>query len=292
LLFSALVVYMRLVGHGLLPSLNQPRMQGAGDTLIVQSGRRSKGFVGDSSAAQSWQSSPALAEMRLQQAAKSPQGKLVGTITMILFLAFPLWNMYKFRNRVTDENPERQTVSSKDDALRKIPEENDAVEKESDNQWAYKQRGVNYFDAEMYDQAIPDLSFTLSKSKDDDTYWTRARCYQLTHQWQKALADYQEMTKLSKQDYMCYKAWRGVGICSYYLGKYQQAADAFTEALKHHKYTGDHERNELYNDRALAYQKLGKKDLAQTDLKGRGSDTSKWWLKDDATVQKKIKVPS
>jgi tetratricopeptide (TPR) repeat protein len=219
-------------------------------------------------------------QLRLMQMSRSPIARVAPVIVFLLIFGNTAYRMFSIQHGVEQRNPERTTVSSTADAIRQLDEQDKKVEKDPQNPWAHKQRGLNYFDAEMYEKAIPDLTYTLSKNVDDETLWCRARCYLLTRQFDKALPDYEQLEKIAKKPYSHYIAQRGIGICDYHLGKYQPAVEAFTKALAISS-VSESDRKELFHDRCLSYYKLGKQELADADRNARGNDVSKYWLMDD-----------
>lgn len=110
----------------------------------------------------------------------------------------------------------------------------------------YEQAIANYTKAIMCD-----LGFI-------DAYADRAQVYAIIHRPQKALADYVILTNMRPSDPTFHS---NTGLCYFELGEYQKAVDEYTASIELDK------DSSAYMMRADAYDKLGKRDLAEQDRK-------------------------
>ena len=307
LALTGFLVRLRLIGRGLAPAFGNNASRGRGMSFETTGGSRNPGNRGnkqDSSfSVQGFgkKDGPAAAHGATMGGARSSDvdGAMIaanlspvqrrifkfgGAIPIILFIAFNAYRLSSFTSSMDERNPELTGVYSKEKAIADIPMHDADVARESDNVWAYKQRGTNYFDAGMYEKAIPDLTKTVTETKppNDEALIARARCYNLTGQWSKALADYATYQKNYHKPFDKYFAARGLGLSHYHLGKFADAEKDFTTALKVEEDAGygGVEKAELLHDRALCYDHLGKADLAAKDRKDNSSKGGiQWWLK-------------
>ncbi len=109
------------------------------------------------------------------------------------------------------------------------------------------------------EKALADLNKVVSLSKTDPpAYLNRGQLYDRLGQYAKAIADYTTAADLNPSED---DAFRYRGSSYFKLGRYDKAVEDYTEAI-----TRDPVGNvETYSLRALAYDKLGKTDLALKD---------------------------
>ena len=129
------------------------------------------------------------------------------------------------------------------------------------SQDAYNQ-GKKLLDQQNYKEALIYLNKAISLDpKDANAYYERALDYRMSGQNQKAIDDCTQVLKLDDRNSFAYHEVRG---CAYgALAQYHKVIDDFTKVISLYP---NHVDDYIY--RAIAYEKLGQKDLAAKDKAG------------------------
>ena len=141
----------------------------------------------------------------------------------------------------------------------------EAIRRDPQFALAYYNRGGAYIELGQRDQAIQDYKRAVNL----DRRFTLAygfRCNLYEDLFQDAVA-FKDCNGLSRFDSRFAKAYGERGFASFELGEYQQGIRDYDEAIRLD------DNRELYNNRGLAYQALGKSDEAFQDFQsaiGRG----------------------
>jgi len=125
---------------------------------------------------------------------------------------------------------------------------------------AYMWRGTAYEQDGQLDKALADYEVGLDKSKSYEYRFHIARVLQKKGRMSDAIA---QMTALIKQNPDEDEAWNKRATLYFESGKYKEAISDYTEAIETNFGAGE----TLYRARGKAYEKLGKRDLAQRDFK-------------------------
>lgn len=127
---------------------------------------------------------------------------------------------------------------------------------------AYYCRASMYRDKGERDNAIADMDEAIRLKTDQAQYYgTRALLYADTNAYDKAIADMSKKIEMLK-DGATFNDYNSRGDYYYEFGKYEDALKDYNEAVR---LKPDYPYN--YSDRANAYEKLGKTDLAAADNK-------------------------
>ncbi|MBS1794661.1 MAG: tetratricopeptide repeat protein, partial [Acidobacteria bacterium] len=122
---------------------------------------------------------------------------------------------------------------------------------------AYFNRGLSYFSLDNYDAALADFTRAIQLTPDDyDSYYYRGRIYYEQENNSQAIVNFSKAISLSPNEV---EPYRYRGICYFNQQDYQAAIDDYTTAIRL-KPTAN-----TYKNRALAYDKLGRTDLAAAD---------------------------
>lgn len=134
---------------------------------------------------------------------------------------------------------------------------------------ALRHRAKQYFLSHDYEKAINDLSAIIKLDPDtgkgatvgpgEDDYYNRGLCFELTKQYQNALADYNHAL-VFRPSHSC--AYLGRAKTCEQLGNNQQALSDYATALR-----ASPGNLQIYVDRAALYKKLGETQKATEDYK-------------------------
>jgi len=127
---------------------------------------------------------------------------------------------------------------------------------------AYVDRGGVYLLLHQPDKALGDLSKAISLNPDSaEAYLNRGGAYGELKQYQKAIEDCTRAISLSATNPVAAAgAYANRGESYVEVGQNEKAIDDLTKAIASHPKPA-----EAYYYRAMAYEKLGKKDLASKD---------------------------
>lgn len=125
---------------------------------------------------------------------------------------------------------------------------------------AYMWRGTAYEQDGQLDKALVDYEYGLKISRNYEYRFHIARILQKTGRMKDAIA---QMTALIKENPAEDEGWNKRATLYFESGKYKEAVSDYTNALANNFGSAE----TLYRARARAYEKLGKRDLAQNDLK-------------------------
>ncbi len=130
-------------------------------------------------------------------------------------------------------------------------------------------RGRLYRDTRQFEKALADYTQVMNIPPGkgghvdwnlDQTLFDRGELYMNVGDYARASGDYARIIAIDDDSE---EAYAKKAECEFALKKYEQAAADYSLAIKHQIYpTG-----KLYNARAKAYDKMGKKDLAEQDRK-------------------------
>lgn len=125
---------------------------------------------------------------------------------------------------------------------------------------AYSWRATACEQDGQLDRAIGDYRTAFQKSNSYEYQFHIARILQKQGKLKEAI---EEVSKIIKQNPGEDEAWNRRGMLYCKIGKYQEAVSDYTKALE----TNFGSEETLYRSRARAYEKLGKRDLADKDFK-------------------------
>lgn len=138
----------------------------------------------------------------------------------------------------------------------------EALRLDPKNADAYYCRATMYRDMGERDKALADINEAIRLRNDKaQYYWMRGTLYGERDMYEKGLEDLNRMIELEGDEVKHYDYNRR-GDFYYELGKFEEALKDYTRAIE---LKPDYQYN--YSDRASAYEKLGKNDLAQADKK-------------------------
>lgn len=133
----------------------------------------------------------------------------------------------------------------------------------------YKLRAKIFETNKELEKALADLSKVVSLEKrDPPAYLNRGQLYDRMGQYAKAIADYTKAAELNSSED---DAFRYRGSSYFKLGQYDKAVDDYTHAINQDPIGNV----ATYSLRALAYDKLGKIDLALKDRRSAKEGQSK-----------------
>ncbi len=122
---------------------------------------------------------------------------------------------------------------------------------------AYYNRGLAYFYLKNFSSSLADFTRVVQlKPGDSDAYYYRGRIYYEQNDYNQAITNFSRTISLAPKEV---ESYRFRGICYYAQGDYQAAIDDYTEAIRMQPTANS------YKNRALAYDKLGRSDLANAD---------------------------
>jgi tetratricopeptide (TPR) repeat protein len=122
---------------------------------------------------------------------------------------------------------------------------------------AYYNRGLAYFYQKTYDASLADFNQVIRFKPDDvDAHYYRGRIYYDIENYSQAIVNFSRVISLNPKDV---EAYRYRGICYYNLDNYQSAIVDYTEAIRLQPSVNS------YKNRALAYEAIGRNDLAAAD---------------------------
>jgi tetratricopeptide (TPR) repeat protein len=122
---------------------------------------------------------------------------------------------------------------------------------------AYYNRGLAYFSMNSYDAALTDFTrVTQLTPNDPDPFYYRGRIYYEQKNFAQALSNFTRAVSLDPKHAMSY-LYRG--NCYYLQKDYQTAISDFTESIRLQPLATS------YRNRALAYEAIGRTDLANAD---------------------------
>lgn len=125
---------------------------------------------------------------------------------------------------------------------------------------AYSWRATACEQDGQLDRAIADYKIAFQKSNSYEYQFHIVRVLQKQGKMKEAI---DEVTKIIKQNPDEDEAWNKRGTLYYNTGKYKEAVSDFTHALE----TNFGSEETLYRARARAYEKLGKRELADKDFR-------------------------
>jgi tetratricopeptide (TPR) repeat protein len=142
-----------------------------------------------------------------------------------------------------------------------IQSANRAIAGNKDYKKAYVARGYAYYRLGKLDRALDDITQYVSLDPSDRlAYETRANLYAMRARYQQAVDDYTKAIAMTPfEEESLYKS-RGESYSK--LGQWDKAVEDFNQAIKL-----EPDYVEAYKLRALAYEKLGKPELAKQDEK-------------------------
>lgn len=156
---------------------------------------------------------------------------------------------------------------------------NKAIEFDPKSAAAYNARGYLYFTKSKDDQAILDYTKAIELSpKFWTAYFNRAFAYERKKIYDKAIADLDKVIEIAPK---FSAAYNNRGLYYFRRGDYNRALEDYNKAV-------EIEPNIInYRNRAIVYEKLGRKDLAQSDRNSAINTTSRIKItknKDAATL--------
>ena len=139
-----------------------------------------------------------------------------------------------------------------------IKDFNKVLDNDSTFALAYINRGTCYINLLNYKAAFADFEKAEQLAPENPSiYFQRARAYYRQRKFEEAVKDYSKCIDLGFKNS---KVYYSRGNCYYNLNEYQKAVDDYNTA-----YLTDNTNVEILNNRAVAYDKLGMKDLAKQD---------------------------
>ena len=138
----------------------------------------------------------------------------------------------------------------------------EAIRLDPQNADAYYCRAMMLRDKGERDKALADINEAIRlKSDKAQYYWMRGTLYGEKDMYEKGLEDLNRMIEL-EGDAAKHYDYNRRGDFYYELGKFEEALKDYTKAIE---LKPDYQYH--YSDRASAYEKLGKTDLAEADKK-------------------------
>ncbi len=132
-----------------------------------------------------------------------------------------------------------------------------AIRLKPDFDSAYYNRGLAYFSLKNYDSALADFTRVVQlKPGDSDAYYYRGRIYYDQDNYSQAITNFSRAISLAPKEV---ESYRYRGICYFSQGDYQAAINDYTQAISLQPSVNS------YKNRALAYDKIGRSDLAAAD---------------------------
>lgn len=132
-----------------------------------------------------------------------------------------------------------------------------AIRLKPDFDSAYYNRGLAYFYLKSFDSSLADFTRVIQlKPNDSDAYYYRGRIYYEQENYSQAIFNFSKVISIAPKDV---ESYRYRGICYYTQNNYQAAIDDYTEAIRLSPSVNS------YKNRALAYDKIGRSDLAAAD---------------------------
>lgn len=129
---------------------------------------------------------------------------------------------------------------------------------------AYGQRAWAYYELEKYDEAIADFSKVIEmKPNGASGYSSRGFIYtQRRKDYENAIKDFNKVIEIATNVFAKAQAFNSRGDVYFKKEEYDKAIADFTQAI-----LLDPKDHFFYSDRAQAYEKIGRKDLAEADRK-------------------------
>lgn len=160
---------------------------------------------------------------------------------------------------------------------------NAVLTRQLDNKEAISMRATAYTNMKLYDKALSDYNALLSMNPENrEATYSRGVIRYLLGQYENAIEDFQKAADLpsgetgtayfkidpadqfargvSTMNKMEGDIWNYTGLCYMALQKYEQALESFNAGIKFYD-----DMDDLYINRALTYEALGKTDLAMSD---------------------------
>ena len=134
----------------------------------------------------------------------------------------------------------------------------EAIEMDPTFAQAYVNRGTAYLNWNNPESAMEDFNKALELDKDNPmAYYQRGLIYYKNKDYKKAKEDFKTAAGmgLRKED-----IYYNLGNCHYHLKEFDKAIDSYTKALQLNP-----QNTNALNNRAMAYDKAGKKELADKD---------------------------
>ena len=131
-----------------------------------------------------------------------------------------------------------------------------AIELDSNNIDAYRDRAFTYYHLEEYENALADYNKVIEIDPEDAlSYWRRGDIYRCTGEYDKALTEYNRTIKM---DFKYSVVYNSRGLIYLIQGQYEKALKDFKKAIsKQPSYY-----QQAYNNAGYVYLQQGKIDLA------------------------------
>lgn len=138
-----------------------------------------------------------------------------------------------------------------------------ALEINLDYAAAFHSRGLIRARLEQYELAVEDFTRALQCDPEyAEAYYNRGLAYDRLEQTERAIEDYTGALLRMREDAHLVDAYFNRGSAYYDSGDYERAVEDFSSAIRINP-----EDAEAYHSRGLAYQKLGRTELAEADLR-------------------------
>ena len=147
-----------------------------------------------------------------------------------------------------------------------IAEFSRAIELDPTDGGRYRRRAWAYLGLQNWDSALDDLSRAIDLDPDGDLYLTRGMTYYYAERYEEALADLDKALLIG--GIYAGAAHHGKGWTFYAMGRYEEAVEAYTQASADNwdDYAWPFfEDSHWLLDRGIAYRELGQFDEALAD---------------------------
>ena len=147
------------------------------------------------------------------------------------------------------------------DYVRAIKIYTKVLERDSENQDAYFQRGLTYLDTEKYFLALKDYNklLELNPDYDKEAYFNRAQAHRNANHYKEAIADYTKYLELAPNEN---DALFCRGMCYIAVKQYEKGIADYDKLIALNPNYHSH----AYNNRGVAYENLGDLNKALADF--------------------------
>jgi serine/threonine-protein kinase len=158
--------------------------------------------------------------------------------------------LYRLGNVYAIQKKDAQAIATYSKVLTLLPPSHKAYQK------CLFGRAQLYKRNKQYQKAVDDFTALGKIAHPEGVRLARAYCYEKLHQFDKAMADYNDMVSYDPDND---DARRARGNCLLGMGKTKEALEDYDRAINSNPTSTN------YKARSLAYEKIGRKDLAAAD---------------------------